>query len=59
MAYNMLANKISWFYNVTGPSITLDTACSASLNALHLACESIQSGESSMVRPSPMQELEN
>lgn len=49
MAVSMLANKVSWFYDITGPSITLDTACSASLNALHLSCESLRSGETAMV----------
>lgn len=45
----MLANRLSWFYNFQGPSITLDTACSSSLNALHLACQSLRSKESTMV----------
>ncbi|KAL8893510.1 MAG: hypothetical protein Q9192_005191 [Flavoplaca navasiana] len=44
----MLANRLSWFYDFRGPSITLDTACSSSLNALHLACSSLRSQESSM-----------
>ena len=48
MALSMLANKISWFYDFKGPSMQLDTACSASLNALHLAVRSIQTGESDM-----------
>ena len=48
MASSMLANKISWFYDFKGPSVQLDTACSASLNAAHLAVRSIQSGESDM-----------
>jgi acyl transferase domain-containing protein len=48
MASSMLANKISWFYDFKGPSVQLDTACSASLNAAHLAVRSIQSGESEM-----------
>lgn len=45
----MLANRLSWFYNLTGPSISLDTACSSGLNALHLACQSIRDGEATMV----------
>lgn len=45
----MLANRLSWFYDFSGPSIALDTACSSSLTALHLACQSLRSRESSMV----------
>ena len=45
----ILANRISWFFDLHGPSIPLDTACSSSLNALHLACQSLRSHESSMV----------
>ncbi|HEC44649.1 MAG TPA: SDR family NAD(P)-dependent oxidoreductase [Bacteroides sp.] len=35
------ANRISYFYNLKGPSFALDTACSSSLNAVHMACRSI------------------
>ncbi|KAK4242263.1 hypothetical protein C8A03DRAFT_40391 [Achaetomium macrosporum] len=42
----LLANRVSWFYDLRGTSITLDTACSSSMNALHLACESLRTGGS-------------
>jgi len=45
----MLANRLSWFFDLRGPSVALDTACSSSLSALHLACQSLHSGESEMV----------
>lgn len=41
-----IANRVSYFYNFTGPSIAVDTMCSSSLTSLHLACASIKSGES-------------
>ncbi|WP_460732697.1 SDR family NAD(P)-dependent oxidoreductase [Lysobacter tyrosinilyticus] len=40
-----VANRVSYFMNFTGPSIAVDTACSASLTAIHLACDAIRSGE--------------
>lgn len=43
---SMLSNRISWFFDLKGPSITLDTACSSSMYGLHLACQSIRTGES-------------
>lgn len=41
----IIANRISYYYNFRGPSVPVDTACSASLQALHLAAQSIRSGE--------------
>ncbi|KAL2203578.1 ketoacyl-synt-domain-containing protein [Sarocladium strictum] len=41
----MTANRVSWFFDLRGPSLTIDTACSSSLYALHLAIQSLQLGE--------------
>ena len=49
-ASSILANRLSWFYDLAGPSVSLDTACSSSLMALHLSCQSLRSGEANMVR---------
>ncbi|KAM3564383.1 hypothetical protein ARSEF4850_001893 [Beauveria asiatica] len=43
----MTANRVSWFFGLRGPSLTLDTACSSSLHALHLACQSLRLGGTS------------
>lgn len=40
-----VANRVSYFFDFHGPSIGLDTMCSSSLTALHMACEAIRSGE--------------
>ena len=39
-----LANRISYAFDLHGPSFTVDTACSSSLVALHQACEALRSG---------------
>jgi polyketide synthase PksN len=39
-----IANRISYFCNFHGPSMALDTMCSSSLTAIHLACQSLQRG---------------
>ncbi|KAI2942232.1 hypothetical protein CBS147321_5394 [Aspergillus niger] len=44
----MLANRLSWFFDLRGPSVNLDSACSSSLMALDLACQSLRNGDSNM-----------
>lgn len=46
----MLSNRVSWFFNMRGPCISIDTACSSSMAALHLGCQSLRTGESKLVR---------
>jgi len=40
-----IANRVSYFFDLHGPSIGLDTMCSSSLTAIHLACDALRRGE--------------
>jgi acyl transferase domain-containing protein len=42
------SGRLSFVFNLHGPGITIDTACSSSLVAIHLACQSLRTGESDL-----------
>ncbi|XP_068615138.1 phthioceranic/hydroxyphthioceranic acid synthase-like [Brachionichthys hirsutus] len=48
LAMSIAANRVSFIFNFTGPSLAIDCACSSSLVALHLACQSIKQGDCDM-----------
>ena len=43
--YWAIANRVSHQFDFSGPSLAIDTACSSSITAIHLACQAIRQGE--------------
>jgi len=48
-ASSIIANRVSYFFDFRGPSMTIDTACSSSLVAIHEGIKALRSGEASVV----------
>ena len=56
IAASMMANRLSWYYNLTGPSVNMDSACSSSLTALDFAVQGLKNKDSDMVCLSPLRD---
>ena len=54
---SMVANRLSWFFNLNGPCVNLDSACSSSLMAFDMACTSLRVKDADMVSLSSGQAL--
>jgi len=48
MSHAIVANRLSYLFDLKGPSLAVDTACSSSLVAFHLACQSLRHKECDM-----------
>lgn len=46
---SIIANRVSYFYDFRGPSVTIDTACSSSLVAVHQGVQALRNGEADVV----------
>src|SRR5207302_10330684 len=47
-SFASVANRVSYTLNLHGPSMTLDTMCSSSLSAIHIACQDLKLGRTSL-----------
>jgi acyl transferase domain-containing protein/acyl carrier protein len=43
--YYQIPNRVSYYFDLHGPSLAIDSACSSSASALHLACQSLKQGD--------------
>lgn len=43
-----IANRVSYSFGLSGPSLALDSMCSSSISSIHLACQSIRDGDCEM-----------
>ena len=44
----MASNRVSHFFDLHGPSMTVDTGCSTTLTTLHQACQGLKAGDADM-----------
>ncbi len=44
-ADSVISGRVSYILGLQGPSVSIDTACSSSMTAIHLACQSLRTGE--------------
>ena len=49
ISQSLVANRLSYFFGLTGPSVAVDAACAGTTYALHQACQSLRTGDSTMV----------
>ncbi|MFE9392673.1 amino acid adenylation domain-containing protein [Streptomyces sp. NPDC006784] len=47
-SYNLIANRVSHFFGLEGPSLAVDSMCTSSTMAIHLACADLHRGESEL-----------
>lgn len=50
-SYSSIANRVSYFFDLHGPSLAIDTMCSSSLSAVHFACESLKGENPPLLLP--------
>jgi acyl transferase domain-containing protein len=47
-SFSSIANRVSYIFDLSGPSVAVDTMCASSLTSIHLACRSLRQGDCRM-----------